>query len=58
MIPDSGRPLKKGMATRCSILAWRIPRTEEPLVLQWDVLEWDKTVTEHTRTTYYMISKH
>ena len=23
-------PLKKGMATHCSILAWRIPRTEEP----------------------------
>ena len=23
-------PLKKGMATHSSILAWRIPRTEEP----------------------------
>ena len=23
-------PLKKGMATHCGILAWRIPRTEEP----------------------------
>ena len=23
-------PLEKGMATHCSILAWRIPRTEEP----------------------------
>ena len=23
-------PLEKGMATRSSILAWRIPRTEEP----------------------------
>ena len=22
--------LEKGMATHCSILAWRIPRTEEP----------------------------
>jgi len=22
--------LKKGMATRSSILAWRVPRTEEP----------------------------
>ena len=22
-------PLEKGMATHCSILAWRIPRTEE-----------------------------
>ena len=23
-------PLKEGMATRSSILAWRMPRTEEP----------------------------
>ena len=23
-------PLEEGMATRSSILAWRIPRTEEP----------------------------
>ena len=23
-------PLKKGMATHSSILAWRIPQTEEP----------------------------
>ena len=23
-------PLEKGMTTHCSILAWRIPRTEEP----------------------------
>ena len=27
-------PLEKGMATQCSILAWRIPWTEEPGVLQ------------------------
>ena len=27
-------PLEKGMATRSSILAWRIPRTEEPGGLQ------------------------
>ena len=26
-------PLEKGMATHSSILAWRIPRTEEPGVL-------------------------
>ena len=25
-----GDPLKKGMVTHCSILAWRIPGTEEP----------------------------
>ena len=29
-IPGSGRPLKEGMATHSSILAWRISRTEEP----------------------------
>ena len=27
-------PLKEGMATHSSILAWRIPRTEEPGGLQ------------------------
>ena len=27
-------PLEKGMATHSSILAWRIPRTEEPDELQ------------------------
>jgi len=27
---DGEYPLEKGMATRSSILAWRIPRTEEP----------------------------
>ena len=27
-------PLEKGMATHCRILAWRIPRTEEPSRLQ------------------------
>ena len=34
-IPGSGEdPLEKGMATHSSILAWRIPRTEEPGGLQ------------------------
>jgi len=27
-------PLQKGMATHSSILAWRIPQTEEPRELQ------------------------
>ena len=27
-------PLEKGMATHCSVLAWRIPCTEEPDGLQ------------------------
>ena len=29
-IPESRRSLEEGMATHCSILAWRIPWTEEP----------------------------
>ena len=29
-IPGSEAPLEEGMATHSSILAWRIPRTEEP----------------------------
>ena len=30
LIPGSEDPLENGMATHSSILAWRIPRTEEP----------------------------
>jgi len=30
LIPELGRSLKKEMATPSSILAWRIPWTEEP----------------------------
>ena len=30
--PGLGRPLEKGMVTHSSILAWRIPLTEEPMV--------------------------
>ena len=33
-IPRWGRYLEEGMATHSSILAWRIPRTEEPGGLQ------------------------
>ena len=33
-IPGSGDPLEKDMATHSSILAWRIPWTEEPGRLQ------------------------
>ena len=29
-IPGSGRSLKESMATHSSILAWRIPWTEDP----------------------------
>ena len=34
LIPYLGRPLEKGMATHSSILAWRIPWTEESGELQ------------------------
>ena len=34
LIPGLGRPLEKEMTTHSSILAWRIPWTEEPSGLQ------------------------
>ena len=34
-IPGLGRSLEEGMATHSSILAWRIPWTEEPGRLQF-----------------------
>ena len=34
-IPGSGRFLEKEMATHSNILAWKIPRTEEPGRLQF-----------------------
>ena len=30
LIPDWANPLEEGMATHSSVLAWRIPWTEEP----------------------------
>ena len=36
-IPGSGRSLEEEMATHSSILAWRIPWTEEPGRLSWGV---------------------
>ena len=33
-IPGQGDPLEQGRATHFNILAWRIPRTEEPGGLQ------------------------
>ena len=34
LIPELGRSLEEGMTTHSSILAWRIPWTEEPGRLQ------------------------
>ena len=39
LIPWWGRSLEKEMAPHSSILAWRIPRTEEPGGLQSTVLQ-------------------
>ena len=36
---DQEDPLEKEMATQSSILAWRIPQTEEPGRLQFMVLQ-------------------
>ena len=36
---DQEDPLEKGMATHFSILAWKIPWTEDP----WDLKELDMT---------------
>ena len=48
-------PLEKGMATHCSILAWRIPLTEELGGLQsmgshteWDMTEVTQQQEQHT----------
>ena len=47
-IPVWEDPLEEGMATHCSVLAWRIPWTEEPGELQSMGSERDtREVTEH-----------
>ena len=47
-------PLKKGMATHSSILAWRIPRTEKPGKLQSMELQksWTWLSTKQQQTTF------
>ena len=51
-IPGLGRSPGEGMATHSSVLAWRIPRTEEPGGLQsMGLKESDTTeATEHAHT--------
>ena len=46
-------PLEKGMATHSSILAWRIPWTEEPGGLQSMGLQRVTTEQESDRTENY-----
>ena len=43
LIPVLGRSLEEGMATHSSILAWRIPWTEEPDRLQSTGSQRDRT---------------
>ena len=43
LIPRSGRPLQDCMATHSSILAWRIPLTEEAGYSPWGHTELDTT---------------
>ena len=45
-------PLEESMAIHSSILAWRIPRTEEPGRLQSDTTEATST---HTMSQQYLI---
>ena len=52
-VPSLGQedPLEKGMATHPSILAWRIPRTEEPDGLQFmgsQTVRHDRVANTHT----------
>ena len=35
-------PLEDGVATQCSVLAWRIPRTEEPAVVHRVMQSWTR----------------
>ena len=48
-------PLEEGMATHSSILAWRIPWTEEPGRLQstWSQLSDTTEKTAHTHASLY-----
>ena len=48
LIPVSWRSLEEGMATHSSILAWRIPWSEEPIRLQRVRHDWCDLVDMHT----------
>ena len=53
-------PLKKGMATHSSLLAWRIPRTEEPSRLQSMESQKSQTrlSTKHKQNCPHIHSSH
>ena len=49
--PGQEDPVEEGMTTHSSILAWRIPRTEEPgRYSPWGHRESDMTETQHDVT--------
>ena len=50
-------PLQKGMATRSSVLAWRIPWTEEPGGLHRAAKSWTqmKRLSMHSIYSYYKL---
>ena len=50
-VPGLGRSTEKEMTTHSNILAWRIPRTEEPVPNPWGCKESD--MTEHTHTLVF-----
>ena len=58
-LPGSGRFLEEGLATHSSILAWRIPWTEEPGGLQSMGLQswtWLKCLSTHACVCVYLIT--
>ena len=51
-IPGLGRSLEEGMVTHSTVLAWRVPWTEDPGRLQpWGHKGWD-TTEQLTRTLF------
>ena len=52
---DEGQedPLEEGMATHCSILAWRIPWTEEPGRLEFMGLQRVRHESDKESDNYY-----
>ena len=54
-IPESGQSLEEGMASLPSILAWRIPGTEEPGGLVHGVRE-ELNMTEALRVHAHILS--
>ena len=54
--PGREDPLEEGMATHSSILAWRIPRTEEPGGATIHGVEKESDTTKHVHTSFFIHS--